>query len=274
MKFTRLLLACDLDRTVLPNGPQPLSEEAIPAFEKFVSQPEVILAYLSGRNLGLIKDSLRDFKIPMPDIAVGDVGTTMYFHKNGDFEVHEGWIHEIENDWGKYSGPDIHKLVSSIKELTLQEPEKQNTFKQSYYTPVEINKKTLIYEIQNRLKNKGIKAAVIFSVDEMAHTGLLDILPASATKKHALEYLHKHLNLSKDEIIFAGDSGNDIEPLTSGYKAILVNNARKPVRQEVQEIAEEKDILSQIYFAKGNFQEMNGNYIAGILEGLNYFGCY
>ncbi len=267
-----LLLACDLDRTVLPNGPQPLSEDAVPVFREFVSRPAVTLAYMSGRSLGLIKDSLRDFKIPMPDIAVGDVGTTMYFQKNGAFEAHEGWKKEIGQDWQGYSGTDIHQMISDRPELTLQEPEKQNTFKQSYYTPVDVDKKALVSDIQNRLKSKNILAAVVFSVDEIAHTGLLDILPASATKKHALAYLEKNLSQPKDRIVFAGDSGNDIEPLTSGYKAIVVNNAREDVKKEVREIAEQKSILSKIYFAAGGYKGMNGNYIAGILEGLEHFG--
>jgi hydroxymethylpyrimidine pyrophosphatase-like HAD family hydrolase len=178
----KLLLACDLDRTVLPNGVQPLSENAIPAFSEFVSRPAVTLAYMSGRHLGLIKDALKEFKIPLPDIAVGDVGTTMYFKKNNDFEVHDGWTKEISDDWQGFNGTDIHKLISDIKNLKLQETSKQNTFKQSYYTPVEIDKKDLIDEIQKRLKAKNIQAAVIFSIDEQANTGLLDILPASATK--------------------------------------------------------------------------------------------
>jgi hypothetical protein len=40
----------------------------------------------------------------------------------------------------------------------------------------------------------------------------------------------------------------------------------------VKKIATEKNILDKIYFAKDGFSGMNGNYVAGILEGLNYFG--
>jgi len=98
-KKERLLLACDLDRTVLPNGKEPLSDGATDAFKTFTADGRVILAYLSGRNLALIKDAIRQYDIPVPDIAVGDVGTSMYF-KHNEFMLHDGWSVEIASDWG------------------------------------------------------------------------------------------------------------------------------------------------------------------------------
>jgi hypothetical protein len=36
----------------------------------------------------------------------------------------------------------------------------------------------------------------------------------------------------------------------------------------------ERSVLDRIYFAKGDFRGMNGNYASGVLEGLNRFGLY
>lgn len=268
----KILLACDLDRTVLPNGAQPLSEGANEALYEFVSQPNVILAYLSGRDIGLINDALEEYGIPMPDIAIGDVGTTMYFKNDGSFNAHSGWGEEIGVDWAGKTGADIHELINHLEELQPQESEKQNTFKQSYYTPESVDKDSLVAEIKHILRSNGINATAIFSIDEQAKKGLIDILPKYATKKHALRYLQKYFNINFDNVIYAGDSGNDIEPLTSGFRSILVNNARDAIKQEVREIGEERGRIDQIYFASGGYKGMNGNYAAGILEGLANFG--
>ncbi len=267
----QLLLACDLDRTILPNGTQSLSENASELFSQFVRQEHVTLAYISGRDLGLIREAIKNYHIPIPDIAVGDVGTTVYIRKGDGFTQDKGWTKAIAPDWNGYDNEGIGLLLEKIKAIIPQEPENQNTYKRSYYTSVDIDKTLLIQEVQNILRAKNIKAASIFSIDEQAQKGLLDILSASATKAHALKYLQKHLGLEHDQVIYAGDSGNDIDPLTSGYKAILVNNAREAIKEEVKKIGDEKGILSQIYFAKGGYKEMNGNYTAGILEGLKHF---
>ena len=272
MTDKKIFLACDLDRTVLPNGADPLSQGAMEEFKAFAAREDVILAYFTGRSLTLIHEALQSFDIPFPDIAVGDVGTTMYFFRGGAFRLHDDWIKSMSNDWNGYDGPALHELVRDIPDMPLQEESKQNTYKRSYYPPYDADKYFFIDEVQKRLRPKGIDAAVVFSIDEPEQVGLLDILPASATKKHALQYLHEYLDLDEKQIVYAGDSGNDIEPLTSGYQSILVNNARPLVKDEVKTIAKKSGVIDNIYFAKGGYKGMNGNYTAGILEGLNHFG--
>jgi sucrose-6F-phosphate phosphohydrolase len=271
-KDIKLFLACDLDRTVLPNGADPVSPGAMDAFKEIAFRDDVSLAYFTGRSLYLIEEAIQQFDIPFPDVAVGDVGTTMYFCRDGEFLLHHDWIERIGSDWNGYDGSAIHKLLKGIPNMPLQEDSKQNTYKKSYYPPYDADKTFYIDSVQKRLEPKGIHSAVVFSVDEPHEVGLLDILPASATKKHALQYLQEYLGLKHNQIVYAGDSGNDIEPLTSGYQSILVNNARDQVREEVAEIAKKNGVIENIYFAEGGYQKMNGNYTAGILEGLHHFG--
>lgn len=268
----KLLLACDLDRTVLPNGNEELSKGAMELFVDFASKEWVTLAYLSGRNLALIKEAIHTYDIPVPDIAVGDVGTSMYF-KESDFTLHDGWSKEIASDWNGKTGDDIAKLVEKVApNLKRQEDEHQNIYKLSYYTAVDADGAMLRSDIGKLLTDEGINAAVVFSVDELHGKGFLDILPKEATKKHALQYLEKQLGLTHEQIVFAGDSGNDLEPLTSGYPAILVKNASSSVKEEVMKTAASEGVLNSVYFAKGDFRGMNGNYVAGILEGLDHYG--
>ncbi len=260
-----LLLACDLDRTVLPNGPEPLSAGAMEAFKQFVEQPHIHLAYVSGRSLNLMQAALAEFNIPTPQTAVGDVGTSVFRLVGGQFTIDPGWSDLIAPDWQGQTGEQLHQLLGHLPDLRLQEASKQNTFKLSYYTPVQVKKDQLIDQVQAILQQHQINAAVIFSIDQIANTGLLDILPASATKHRAVDYLRVKLGLTTDQVVYAGDSGNDIEPLTAGYHAILVHNALPAVRQEVQSVAAAKQVQDRIYYAQEN-------YVAGILEGLKALG--
>lgn len=162
--------------------------------------------------------------------------------------------------------------MKELSYLQLQEPEHQNTFKVSYYTPEDIDEKIVQNEITQRLLRLQISTTISISINHIDHFGYLDVLPASATKRHALQYLEKYFNLNTENIIYAGDSGNDIEPLTFGYKSIVVKNASEPFKEQVKTVASQKRVLEKVYFAKGDYDGMNGNYAAGILEGINFFG--
>jgi hypothetical protein len=81
----------------------------------------------------------------------------------------------------------------------------------------------------------------------------------------------KQEQFSEDNTVFAGDSGNDLDVLTSGLRAILVKNAADEVRKEAVETLSAKHMMHRLYFPEGNYCGMNGNYAAGVLEGLVHF---
>lgn len=266
----KLLLACDLDGTVLPNGAAPLSVGALGEFKNVVSQESVCLVYLSGRSLNHALNGIDEFGLPLPQIFVGDTGTTMYFLEDEVFNEHKEWQEIISSDWENVRGKDIHKVLQNIQFLIPQEEEHQNIFKQSYYFPPK-EETRIIKEVKEGIATLNIKAEVITLVDHFKNKGYLDILPKSASKLSALEYIQKHLQINHEDVVFAGDGGNDLPPLTSGYKAIVVNNASQIFKDQVTTLGKEKGVTNHIYFAKGGFGGMNGNYVAGVLEGLNYF---
>jgi hypothetical protein len=108
-------------------------------------------------------------------------------------------------------------------------------------------------------------------VDEQRDVGLLDVLPERASKLHAIRYLMDRHGYSKRRVVFCGDSGNDLNVLTSDLQAVLVKNASEKVRREARESVIAKGRPETLYLAEGNFLGMNGNYAAGVLEGLAYF---
>jgi hypothetical protein len=265
-----IVLCSDLDRTILPNGTQPQSPKALRILHTLAEMEEITLAYVSGRSESLLKEAIEEYGIPVPDYAIGDVGTTIY-NPAQDWRPWDDWAREIASDWQGKTRNDLEKMFADITILELQEPGKQNTFKLSYYTDTMIDINMLKKEMEKRLAMVHVDAGIIWSIDEEKNVGLLDILPKRATKVHAIRFLMKKLGYPEEQTVFAGDSGNDLPVLTSGLKAVLVKNAMEEVRQEVIQAMVAKGLEERIYFAKGDFLGMNGNYCAGVLEGVAHF---
>ena len=99
----------------------------------------------------------------------------------------------------------------------------------------------------------------------------INILPASAGKLHALRYLMQQLGFGIDDTVFCGDSGNDMEILTSDIRSVLVANAMPEVRDSALNSVQASAREQQLYIAQGDFMGMNGYYSAGMLEGIAHF---
>lgn len=267
----QILLCSDLDRTILPNGHQEESPQARPLLRELAAHPQVHLAYVSGRSRDLLQEAIRKYAIPVPDYAIGDVGTTIYEIRNNTWRLWQAWHTEIGPDWQGVTWERLAPLFADITELTLQEEEKQNTFKLSYYAPTGVDRAALLAEVKKRLAADNIRANLIFSIDEVKDRAFLDILPAAANKLHAITFLMARKGFRRQHTVFAGDSGNDLPVLASGLQAVLVRNATDEVRAEALRLAERQGALASLYCAQGDFLAMNGNYAAGVLEGLAHF---
>lgn len=267
----RLLICTDLDRTLLPNGCAPESSQARPLFSALVARPEVMLAFVSGRHKELVEEAIAEYQLPQPDFVIGDVGTSLYQVTNNGWHASEAWAAEIAPDWAGYDHAQLLQLFTDLPALQLQEEAKQNRFKLSYYLAMDIDIDQLLNQMRQRLIERGIKAELIYSIDEAKSVGLLDILPASATKYHAVEFLMKQLDLGLDDAVFAGDSGNDLPVLVSPIHSVLVANASAEIQEQAKQLARQQHTENALYLAKGDFLGLNGNYSAGILEGVAHY---
>ncbi|MCW8874441.1 MAG: HAD-IIB family hydrolase [Gammaproteobacteria bacterium] len=268
---SEILLCCDLDRTVLPNGHEPEDVLARPLFARVVARPEITLVYVSGRDRRLLQQAIRDYAIPVPDFAIGDVGTTLYHIEAGEWREETAWSAHIAQDWQGEPAQTLHGYLRDLPELRLQEPEKQNRHKLSYYTTTDLDAKRLREAVRQCLAREGVTANLIWSIDEVNRLGLLDILPARASKLHAIEFFMGLQGVSAGNTVFAGDSGNDLPVLASSIPAVLVRNAQEEVREEALALARQQGTLDALYLAQGDFLGLNGHYTAGILEGLAHF---
>jgi len=268
----QLLICTDLDRTLIANGPQSESTGAQLHFSTLVARPEITLAYVSGRHRALVEQAITNYSLPQPDFVVADVGTTIYHvGAEQDWQRQTDWEQEIAQDWAGHTHADLKKLLQDLPDLRVQGRAKQNHYKLSYFLPQQSNCHALEAMIRHRLDSEGITANLIWSIDEPAGVGLLDVLPARASKYHAIESLMKHHGFSYANTVFSGDSGNDIEVLASPIPAILVANSQPDVRELARRLADEMGYGEQLYVARGDFMGMNGNYSAGILEGVAHF---
>ncbi|MDH5392582.1 MAG: HAD-IIB family hydrolase [Gammaproteobacteria bacterium] len=267
----RLLLCTDLDRTLIPNGDQPESEHARDYFRRLSEHHQVTLVYVTGRHQQLVEQAVADYGLPQADFVIGDVGSSLYRITNNHWQYQADWHEIISHDWQGKNISELQSYLADIEALELQEASKQNTHKLSYYISLDSDHQTLIATIKQRLQQHAIASSLIWSIDRLANIGLLDILPASAGKCQAIEFLMKKLDYHHSETVFAGDSGNDICVLSSSVPAVLVANADAEVRQQAVKVAKLKHHQSCLYLARGDFMGMNGNYSAGIVEGVIHY---
>jgi len=271
MKEQRLLLCTDMDRTVIPNGLQAEHPDAHKRFAAFCRLPEVVLVYVSGRHLALVQQAIKDYRLPKPDFILSDVGSKIYHFSDQQWQEISAWEQKIDKDWRGKSHQQIMQLFDDIVELQCQEVDKQNTHKLSYYLPLHVDHDNIIKRMQDRLKKENIDASLIWSVAEPKSIGLLDVLPKNATKLHAIDFLRQQQGYSLNEVIFAGDSGNDLTVLSSEIPSVLVANADYDIRLAAQQLAEQQGHLQALYLAGSSVLGMDGNYSAGVLEGIWHF---
>jgi len=268
----RLLICTDLDRTLIPNGPQSESPGARAHFGTLIAHPGVTLAYVTGRHRALVQQAITYYRLPLPDFVIGDVGTTIY-HVGPDqaWRPETAWEDVIARDWRGRSHADMKSLLIDMPALRLQECAKQNRHKLSYYVPLQSDRNLLSKRIDERLRQNDIAARLIWSADEPAGVGLLDVLPRRASKYHAIEALMEMRGFDDSDTVFCGDSGNDIEVLASPIPAVLVANSQPEVRRLASRLAREGGHPDHLYIAHGNFMGMNGNYSGGMLEGIAHY---
>lgn len=277
MSEARLLLCTDMDRTIIPNGHQIEPPHARERFRRLCSQPAVTLIYVTGRHQALVKEAIDSYDLPLPDYVVSDVGTRIYQVGTQGWQAIPQWEEQIAKDWNGHSREQIERLLSHLSDgraLWLQEHDKQNTYKLSYYFPFTDDPESITIKMKERLQDEGIQASLVCSLDEPNEVGLLDVLPRHATKRHAIEFLQHRLGYSDQELIFAGDSGNDLPVLTSHIQSILVGNASEAIRDQAVRQAAEQGNAEALFLAgqSGTASESGfGNYADGVLEGVRYF---
>ncbi len=268
-----ILLCSDLDRTLIPNGAAAESPSARPRLSRLASRSDVRMAYVSGRDADRVREAIEAYALPVPDAVIGDVGASIYHVHDSAWQPDRQWQEAIGRAWQGRRHDDITGLLSDLtrRGLTLQPPDAQNEFKISYFADPTLDLDRLQADIAAHLAEAQLPANIICSRDEADNRGLVDILPPGANKLLAIRFLMTAMGIDDAQTVFAGDSGNDLDVLTSGMQAVLVANAADDVRRRATERTARDGGSGRLYLAGGDFLGMNGNYAAGVLEGLAHF---
>jgi len=235
------LIVSDIDHTLL--GDDNALKEFIKILEK--TDSKVGFAVATGRAVDSAFSVLKENRVPYPDIIISSVGAEIYYNYHGKLINSTGWDAHIKHQWNREK---IKKLLEEFDFLQYQEESTQRKFKISYYTS-DVPKN--IEKVKSTLIKHKIKANVIFS-----HGQYLDILPYRASKGKAIRYLAYRWNIAYENILVAGDSGNDTEMLKGDLLGVVVAN----YSSELEELKGQ----NRIYFAKRN-------YAGGIIDGIRQY---
>ncbi len=265
------ILATDLDRTLLPNGRWPADAGAIPLFNGLTRSNDVRVVYVTGRNLALAEAAIAEYGIRHPHTLIGDVGTSIRHFDAQGWHPDGGWEDHVRRTSPAWDAEGVREAAAAVDGLVEQEREHCGPFKQSYYLRHD-HREEVLARVDALVKGR-FDEVVIYSFDSQSGKGLLDFLPRSATKQTALEYVARQQGEAKEDVVFCGDSGNDIFPLTAGFAGVLVRNADEQLVAGVRAAAAANPRL-KVYFATGDFKGLSGYYTSGVIEGAYHYGVF
>jgi sucrose-6F-phosphate phosphohydrolase len=266
MSDKRVLLASDMDGTVIPLEETPERMGEVDAFREAVEgTPDLTLAYVTGRDYPLAMKAIDLHRLPEPEILVCDVGTSVYHATPSGFVLDENYVRLMEEARGGLDVRDIRHAMAGVPELLLQPEERHTESKVSYHLSPGADHGAVLSSVQEVLDRLGARIQAVFSVGAPSGRGLLDLLPVGVAKDYAIRYLHDHTGVHPDQLIYAGDSGNDLAAMLTGFKVIVVGNATPGLKGELTRRGGELGILGRLYFAEGF-------YAAGVMEGCRHFG--
>lgn len=266
MVSEKRLLASDMDGTVIPLDQEPGRKEEVAALRGALDEAEdLVLAYVTGRDYPLALKGIRDHGLPKPDILVCDVGTSVFHATAEGFEADSTYAGLMREALGGIKLDDVRRIMDDVAHLELQPEKRQSDFKVSYYVDPRASHREVLQEVHRRLAGLEERIQTVYSVRARDGTGLLDLLPEGVAKDYAIHYLHDHTGVSPHHLVYAGDSGNDLAAMLSGFKVIVVGNAPADLKEELTREGEKRQILPRLYFAEHP-------YARGVLEGCRHFG--
>ncbi len=231
-----LILATDLDRTLFPNGLQE-DDKSLPRLRHFLhGRPDIMLVYVTGRNAVETVAGIREYAAPFPVYAVCEVGTRIYRVSGGRFHVESAWDEKLGAGAPAWNRTHLRRALSRCAGLRLQPRAHQNPFKLSYFLDKPQPSDMRVRTARALIRKTCPDASAVYSIDEtLGKPSCWIFCRVPAGKLAGLDHVRAIYGLALDDLIYAGDSGNDLLPLTCRCRAILIRNARDDVRAAVQQ---------------------------------------
>ncbi len=231
------LLATDVDNTLTGDRAAYRQLDSL-----LVGRDELTVVFVTGRDKVQLFEIMDAECLRPPECMVCNVGTEIY--SGPDYQRDDAWTRHIDRQWDLFA---VHDALKTLPVLFQQS--RQFEFKQSYH--LFHNARTVIPEIHRRLDEIGVAHKVIYSSGTD-----LDIIPARAGKGVAVDYLRKRLKIRRQDVLVAGDSGNDLGLLSAHFLAVVVGNHKAELTPET--------LPEDVYWARKP-------YAAGVLEGVEHY---
>lgn len=233
------LLITDIDNTLVGNADR--LNELLELLEK--NRSHIGWGVATGRSLEMTMDIMTEQNIPIPDILICSVGTEIYY--GPDIRTDKGWQQHLIHQWK----PELIKeTLANLHFLHPQEAEGQRRYKISYLIEDEPE---LLAQVYHHLQKQKLRCEVIFS-----HGQFLDIIPYRASKGRAIRYIRYKWNITHENVMVAGDSGNDEDMLRGKTYGVVVSNHSNEL--------EHLKGARRIFFSKHD-------YAGGIIDGLIHY---
>jgi len=237
------LFSTDIDGTILGDPESANRFKSI--WEQIPKHQRPLLCYNSGRMVDDVSGLVQEGQLPDPEYIIGGVGTQVFdftaaeLFKDFNQVLSEGWdLEKVEGIAGGFPG------------IERQPAELLHAFKSSWY--LYDAPPGAIAQLQQQLQGAGLDVEVIYSSQRD-----LDVLPKKANKGNALGWLCESLSISPEEVLVAGDSGNDTAMFqVDGVRGIAPKNAHPDLRSALTD--------RRVYLASKEIAD-------GVLEGLVHY---
>ncbi|WP_439127713.1 HAD-IIB family hydrolase [Polaribacter sp.] len=216
-------------------------------WKKYKANTNALLTFNTGRLKDDVLSLIEKGILPEPDYIISGVGTHIFDYNNK--KLVKEFNDVLDEGWDLKSVEDI---ITSVDHPVSEQPSRfQHSYKRSYFFHDATT--SLISDIEENFVKAGMEVNVVYSGNKF-----LDILPKFANKGNALQWLLKRLNIKTNEVLVAGDSGNDSAMFDlKDVLGIVVANAHK----ELYAYTKHKKVYHS--------EKEKGD---GIIEGLVYYG--
>ena len=237
------MIVTDLDGTLLGD------DEALATFRDWVGgrRDRLRLVYASGRSVAAVCELVAAGRLPEPDAVITGVGTEIHVAGTGGASGWRPWPGWLER-FGNWSADHVREALAGYPGLEAQDPVHQTRRKASYDT-LQLEERDLA-AIRQALARRGIPARLVYSAGRF-----LDVIPPGAGKGPAARFLADAWSLPAHDVLAFGDSGNDADLLSAGFRGTLVANALP----ELDAVVDGDVYRSPLAFA------------AGVLDGIRFW---
>lgn len=237
-EFDRLIIT-DLDNTLTGDA------EALSQFADVVREHDHIgFGIATGRRLDSAMNLIEDLGLPRPDVIDTDAGTQL--HYGDSLTPDKSWRKQIGFAWDPEA---IHAVLDDLPGLYRQADAHQSEFKISYEVDAATAPSTT--QIKKLLRESKVRAKVVLSLEMY-----LDIIPVRGGSDLSLRHVLWKWGYAPDNVLVAGDSGNDAGMLLGRTLGVVVSNYSPEL--------ERLRAHPRIYFAQTP-------HAGGILEGIDYY---